>query len=56
MPHPLFTLLTAILLSLGLAMLEDRSPRERLYVAVRVFLCCAVVTLGGSRLMQLIHG
>jgi hypothetical protein len=56
MPHPTFTLLAAILLSMALAMLEDRSPRERLYVAVRVLFCCVMTTLGGSWLMHLIHG
>ncbi len=55
-PHPIFTLLAAILLSMAMAMEEDRSPRERLYVGARMFLCCAVTTLGGSWLMLLIHG
>jgi hypothetical protein len=56
MPHPLFALLAAILLSLALAMVEDRSARERLYVAVRTFACCALSIVGGSWLMRLIHG
>jgi hypothetical protein len=56
MPHPIFTLVAAVLLALALAMVEDRSPRERLSVAARVFVCCAVVTLGGGWLMYLIHG
>jgi hypothetical protein len=56
MPHPTFTLLAAVLLSMALAMVEHRAPRERLYVAIRVFCCCALVTLGGSWLMHLIHG
>ena len=56
MPHPTFTLLAAVLLSMAMAMVEDRVPRERLYVAIRVFFCCAMTTLGGSWLMHLIHG
>jgi hypothetical protein len=56
MPHPTFTLLAAVLLSMALAIVEDRAPRERLHVAIRVFLCCAMTTLGGSWLMYLIHG
>jgi hypothetical protein len=43
-------------LSMALAMEEDRSPRERLYVAGRTLFCCAVTTVGGSWLMLLIHG
>jgi hypothetical protein len=56
MAHPIFTLLTSCLLSMALAMVEDRSPRERLYVAVRVFFGCTMTILGGSWLMRLIHG
>ena len=56
MPHPIFTMLAAVVLSVAMAMVEDRSPRERLYVAARVLLCCAVTTVGGSWLMRLIHG
>jgi len=56
MPHPIFTLLAAAVLSVVMAMVEDRAPRERLYVAGRVFFCCAMATVGGSWLMRLIHG
>ena len=56
MPHPAFTLLAAVLLSMAMATVEDRAPRERLYVAIRVFFCCAMTTLGGGWLMYLIHG
>ena len=56
MPLPIFTLLAAALLAMAMAMVEDRSPRERAYVAARVFFCCAMTTLGGSWLMHLIHG
>lgn len=56
MPHPIFTLLVAVLLSIAMAMVEDRSPRERLCVAARVLFCCAMTTLGGGWLMHLIHG
>ena len=43
MPHPIFTLLAAVLLAMALAMLEDRAPRERLFVAARMFLGCVGV-------------
>jgi hypothetical protein len=56
MSHPTFTLLAAILLSMAMAMAEHRSPRERLSVAIRVFFCCALTTLGGGWSMYLIHG
>jgi hypothetical protein len=56
MSHPAYTLLATVLLSMAMAMVEDRSPRERLYVAARVFFCCVMTTLGGSWLMHLIHG
>jgi hypothetical protein len=55
-PHLTFTLLVALLLSVVMALLGKRSPRERLYAAVYVFLCCAVATVAGSWGMYLIHG
>ena len=56
MPHPTYTLLLAVLLSVVLALLGERSLRERLYVATYVFLCCVAATLAGSWGMYLIHG
>ena len=56
MPHPTFTLLVAVLLSAAMALLGNRSLRERLCVAAYVFLCCAVATVVGSWGMYLIHG
>ena len=56
MPHPIFTLLAAILVSVAMAAVENRAPRERVCVAARVFFCCTMTTLGGSWLMCLIHG
>jgi hypothetical protein len=55
MPHPAFTLLVAVLLSVALALLGDRPLGERLYAATYLFLCCAVTTLAGSWIMHLIH-
>ena len=55
MPHPMFTLLAAVLLSIALAMVEDRSPHQRLFAAARMFLACVAATIGGSWLMHLIH-
>ena len=54
--HPIFTLLLAVLLSLALAMVDRREPRERLYIATRMFLCCILSALAGGWAMRLIHG
>jgi hypothetical protein len=54
--HLEFTLLAAVLLSAGMALLGNRPPRERLCVAAYVFLCCAAATVAGSWGMYLIHG
>jgi hypothetical protein len=56
MPHLAFTVLVAVLLSTALALLEDRSRRERVDVAIYLLLCCAVTTLAGTWVMRLIHG
>jgi hypothetical protein len=56
MPHLEFTLLLAVLLSVGMAALGKRSPRERLYAAIYVVLCSVAATLAGSWGMYLIHG
>ena len=56
MPHLTFTLLVAVLLSAAMALLGNRSVRERLYVATYLLLCCAATTLVGSWAMYLIHG
>jgi hypothetical protein len=56
MPHLEFTLLVAVLLSVAMALLGNRSLRERLCVATYIFLCCAAATLVGSWGMYLIHG
>jgi hypothetical protein len=56
MSHLAFTLLAAVLLSAAFAIVEDRAPRERLYVAARIFLCCTAAVVGGGWLMLLIHG
>jgi hypothetical protein len=56
MPHLEFSLLLAVLLAIVMALLGNRSPRERVYVATYIFCCCAVATLAGSWTMYLIHG
>jgi hypothetical protein len=56
MPHLEFTLLMAVLLSAAMALLGNRTLRERLYVATYLFLCCALATVAGSWGMYLIHG
>jgi hypothetical protein len=56
MPHLEFTLLVAVLLSVAMALLGNRSVRDRLYVATYIFLCCAAAAAAGSWGMYLIHG
>jgi hypothetical protein len=56
MSHPIFTLLTAFLLSIAMAMVEGRTARERWYIGVRMFASCIVAIAGGGWLMRLIHG
>ena len=56
MPHLTFTLLMAVLLSVVMALLGKRSPRERLYAAIYVFLCSVAATVAGSWGMYWIHG
>ena len=56
MPHFLFTLLVAILLSVAMSQLGHRGRRERFYLATYLFLSCVVTALAGSWAMYLIHG
>ena len=56
MPHLAFSLLVAILISSAMALIGNRSLRERLYAATYLLLCCAVTTLVGGWVMYLIHG
>jgi len=56
MSHLTFTTLCALLLALAFAAVENRTPRERVYVAVRVFLCSMFGVVAGSWTMLLIHG
>ena len=56
MPHLIFVLFTALVISAAMAAVENRAPRARLYVALRMFLWFCVSVVGGSWLMRLIHG
>ena len=56
MPHLLFTLFAALLLSVAMSMLDHREFRERIYVAARMFFCCVAAFVGGGWLMRFIHG
>ena len=56
MSHPLFTLIVALLLAVSMAAVENRSARERLRVAARVFAGCSAAVIGGGWLMRLLHG
>jgi hypothetical protein len=56
MTHPVFTLISALLVSTAMAAAEDRTVRVRLAVGVRMFVCCLLSVAGGSWVMRLIHG
>jgi hypothetical protein len=56
MPHIVFTLLVAVLLSAALALIGNRPLAERISAATYLFLCCVFSTVAGSWLMHLIHG
>ena len=55
MPHLLWTLLLAILVSAVTALPGDRAARERLYAASYTFLSCTLSVCAGSWLMYFIH-
>lgn len=56
MPHLWLTALLAVLLTVAMAGLGQRSVRARLYVAIYLFFCFVVTTVTGSWIMYLIHG
>jgi uncharacterized membrane protein len=56
MPHLIWTLLLAILISTATALPGDRATRERVCAAVYTFASCTVVVFAGSWLMHWIHG
>lgn len=56
MPHLLYTLLMALVLSAAMALIGIRPFRERVYAAVYVFLYCVVAVFAGSWAMYWIHG
>ncbi len=56
MSHPLFTIVAALLVSSATAAAEDRPPRARLAVGLRLFVCCLLTVVGGSWVMHWIHG
>jgi hypothetical protein len=56
MTHLMFSMLVAVLLCGAMALMGNRSIRERVYVATYLLLCCAVTTLVGGWVMYLIHG
>lgn len=56
MPHPAFLLLGILLLAAAMSMTGERTPRERLYAAIRVASGWAMAAIGGGWLMHWIHG
>jgi hypothetical protein len=56
MSHPTFTLLSAVLLAGAMAAMENRTLRERAWVAARTFVYAVAAVVGGSWLMHAIHG
>lgn len=56
MSHFMFTLLCATLVAGVTAAMDNRTPRERGWVAARTFVYCVAAVAGGSWLMHAIHG
>ncbi|HTP30890.1 MAG TPA: hypothetical protein VMJ75_01880 [Candidatus Acidoferrales bacterium] len=56
MSHPIFTLLCALLVACVMAAMENRTPRERGWVAARTFVYCVAAVIAGSWLMHAVHG
>jgi hypothetical protein len=56
MSHPTFTLICAVLLAGAMAAMENRTPRERAWVAARTFVYAVAGVLAGSWAMYAIHG
>jgi hypothetical protein len=55
MPHIIWTLLLALLISGASAMAGNRGARERLSAAAYTFVSCTVTVFAGSWLMYLVH-
>jgi hypothetical protein len=55
-PHPVLTMLMATLISGVIALLGNRSRRERLYHAGYLLVGCVATVVAGSWIMYLIHG
>lgn len=56
LPHLVLTALCALAISAIVALLGNRSRRERAYHAAWLFGSCVVCVVAGSWLMYLIHG
>jgi 4-hydroxybenzoate polyprenyltransferase len=56
MSHPVFTLIAAGAIAIGLALAENRSPRERINYAVYMFLSCILAVVAGGWVMHIVHG
>ena len=56
MSHPMFTLVGAVLVAAVTAAMDNRTPRERGWVAARTFVYCVAAVMGGSWVMHAIHG
>jgi len=56
MPHLIWTLLLALLISAAGAMAGNRDACERMSAAAYTFVSCTLTVFAGSWLMYLIHG
>jgi hypothetical protein len=56
MSHSMFTLFSATLVSAVTAAMDNRTLRQRGWVAARTFVYCVGAVAGGSWLMHAIHG
>jgi hypothetical protein len=55
-PHLIFTVLLAALISCVVALLGNRSRQERLYHAAYLLVSCVASVVAGSWIMYLVHG
>ena len=56
MPHPVFTLMAALVLAVAVGLLGRRRVRERLAYSTYLLVCCIGSVVAGSWVMHIIHG
>jgi hypothetical protein len=56
MSHLAFTIVLALLLAIAMALIEDRTGRERVYLGVYWFCSALACVIAGAWIMRWIHG